>query len=823
MASFIQSTALNGSNPHELMGVTSFVRNSLLMRMMLDRAVVRYLLAPTGYGKTMLAASYARLMVGYESTFWIPGNNPRFLRDLDAGTLAADLLECASAGSLVVFDDVPKMGEDRRVRLHETAERLLEGGLEVVVCSTPGADPLAPWASELVRIDASELLFGPGEYAEMNLLDTPDAQLHAPVYATDSVPSLAVRAPGSFERFLRSHLADADSAREAGASFCMVVLGSGSFSDLERVLGDGACPDGFASSGLCSFARVDAVRRSFDATGFPIREVARAYAQRLGAVAAEYGARSSAGMLMELADMLVERGRAQRACEMLQELCVPAARATWLVRSGQALLDAGELLCASHLFESLGSERYNRNAVLVAHEGVRRFLLGQRERGLSLLGRAVRIRASNDEARVVAYGALRMADARERPADAREQSAGAQEHLGEARSFAVADAAPCVQALGGYLQGEEPAALPDAGWALACMVADCSAGRARPGQAARVAALVGEYALQGPAVHNASTVVLRRLLESSPCPEFDPRVFPCEARDFCDAYEKGLAVQAAMLQAEGAAPSTPEAPGQKLVAMRAPAGAVPHLTVNVFGRFEVLMGQQPVDYADFRRSKVRTLLALLALEDGREISCVQLESKLWPDSDTEKARKNLYSTVSLLRSGLSLPGGACPYVQRSHGVIRLDKKLFSSDAGDLSKLCARLRFDSPDPEAFVRILEQMRTLYRGEVIPGELNEPLIVRARETTREQVVSALLSGSRRLELSGSSQTALRLANYALDCDESREDCYELVMALQAACGQRAAAAETWFRYCRYVMNVLGLDPSQRLQELYARIIGA
>ena len=74
------------------------------------------------------------------------------------------------------------------------------------------------------------------------------------------------------------------------------------------------------------------------------------------------------------------------------------------------------------------------------------------------------------------------------------------------------------------------------------------------------------------------------------------------------------------------------------------------------------MGDEPVDPQRFRRQKARTLLALLVLNHGKEITRDRLVRALWPESQLEAARKNFYSIWSQLRRVLATPEGTCPYL-----------------------------------------------------------------------------------------------------------------------------------------------------------------
>ena len=68
--------------------------------------------------------------------------------------------------------------------------------------------------------------------------------------------------------------------------------------------------------------------------------------------------------------------------------------------------------------------------------------------------------------------------------------------------------------------------------------------------------------------------------------------------------------------------------------------APPRLTVNLFGRLEVKVGDAAVESGHLSRQKVRSLLALLVLNRGRDVSRDRLAAQLWPESSASCRRKN---------------------------------------------------------------------------------------------------------------------------------------------------------------------------------------
>lgn len=240
----------------------------------------------------------------------------------------------------------------------------------------------------------------------------------------------------------------------------------------------------------------------------------------------------------------------------------------------------------------------------------------------------------------------------------------------------------------------------------------------------------------------------------------------------------------------------------------------------MFGSFEVLIGGQPVGRDRLSRLKAKSLLVLLALEPGKDFSCDRLASLLWPESAEDKARKNFYSIFSILKRALSLEDGGCPYLSRTQGICRLNAPYIRTDALEIAEICQRMRHADISGGDAVVLLERLRAVYRGELLPSDSVVNAVESARRVWRNRVVDALILAARRLRDASELSLALEFADFAFDCDSQREDACELVMTLQYSMKQRAGAIETFLEY-QQTNRELGLDPSYKMRELYDRII--
>ena len=105
MSTFLKAAACEGRRPRHLAALRCHLRSDLISRLLHDRQVARFVVAPDGFGKSSLAFGYAETVFSFKHVMWINGKSPCFLRDLDAGILATgarDRHPCTDRGPRAV-------------------------------------------------------------------------------------------------------------------------------------------------------------------------------------------------------------------------------------------------------------------------------------------------------------------------------------------------------------------------------------------------------------------------------------------------------------------------------------------------------------------------------------------------------------------------------------------------------------------------------------------------------------------------------------------------------------------------------------------------
>lgn len=823
MKSFLAASICDGMRPKTAAGESYFTRNALLTKLMSDRTRVRYLLAPTCFGKTALACTYAELNFEFHDTSWISAQSPCFLRDLDAGIIAEGLMELVAERGLIVLDDVPPLNPRRAAALWKCCSRLVRSGREVLVSSTPGANPLRRNAASCVVVEPRSFLLTDEELA---LIAQSDPALDAGKLASNGIrriPGLVFADERDQERFLVSAIADGTDWQNA-LLFLMLVLQDGTFADLARLAGGETPLRSDRPGGAFPYLAIDTHCREFSARGFSLHAVLRAFQPRLRCIAHACSAASGSQLALRLADELAAKRLFERAAHIVNRLCPSEKRAQWLGAVQEDLMEEGGILPLEDVFASLAGRRESMYTALKLGSAIRRALLNGGGNPLKDLSRIARSAGAARRHRLIAASfALLLADDAAKILD----QIGKRRETGEVEYVREHDEAPPAL-LAAWSLGECP------GDALPRVLDALPPSPQRDDALALACALRLSGAIDGPVMDRARTACQSFLGRS----HVGARITLSDALLAKQAEAAGIVLdvdrtargiaecylaeqRAALRRRRAEAPPAPSVLSPFPLPDQQPPAAAPPIYVQLFGRFRVTRGAEAIDEGRFSRQKTRQLLSLLIIERGRDVACSRLAAALWPDSSPDRANHNFSNILCKLKRALALPNGDCPYIVRAQGIVRLDTSLVESDVGELFDLCRALSRKGSAPEGMVGILERLRGLYVGELLPGSADDLPITHARIRCRDAAVDAVLGAAGRLREQGDVRMALDFGRQALEWGPDREDCYQELMVLQSQAGQRPAAIETWTRYVER-MRSLGMDPSARLHRLYLRIIG-
>lgn len=281
MADFIMNSICGGCRPKHLRGRRMHQRVKLLSRMMQKRDAVRFLVAPSGFGKTALVAEYAESIFAFQNVFWLNAQSPCFLRDIDKGALGPSLISHARAASLVVIEDLPQLTASRAESFSSCIDELLDRGFEVVVSMVPLNDGFTDRQPDGVRIRSKEFLVSREELEaiESAFAATPcDSRALLPAGGVPGLVWGGSRAPLAM---LEGIVADAPSSDVLLSLFVSASLGEGSLEDIEVFSGPLKSDTRATLEEDYLFAGIDGRQERFASYPFSVEDIVCAFSASL--------------------------------------------------------------------------------------------------------------------------------------------------------------------------------------------------------------------------------------------------------------------------------------------------------------------------------------------------------------------------------------------------------------------------------------------------------------------------------------------------------------------------------------------------------------
>ncbi|HKY15695.1 MAG TPA: BTAD domain-containing putative transcriptional regulator, partial [Microthrixaceae bacterium] len=266
------------------------------------------------------------------------------------------------------------------------------------------------------------------------------------------------------------------------------------------------------------------------------------------------------------------------------------------------------------------------------------------------------------------------------------------------------------------------------------------------------------------------------------------------------------------------APSTLVTAARGLLAGAVVPPTVP-LVLRLFGPTTVERDGTPIDAPEWRRERVRALLALVCRRGS--ITRDEASATLWPDLDPARAANNLRVTLSYLRRVLEPERSRAepPFHVRAEGVtLRFaGGEWWSVDVTEFERLtaeAARLDQQGSPSLALGAYLEALEW-YRGPLLADLDLDAADDMERERLRSRFVRAAVRAGDLLVATGRPEEAIAVAARACREDPWSEPAYRLEADGHLALGDRAAAVRA-YRRCLAVLDELGLPPEPETERL-------
>lgn len=861
MSSYVSYSNCRGHRPSSMASSRAYSRTHLIAQLIKERAVARFICAPFGYGKSSVALEYADVVFGFKHVFWFDATSPCFTRDLDAGTILDQVIEEDAQVKLAIFDDVPLLDPERAQAFSQLMDDMMERGCEVLVTCTPYADVYGALQHDRVMLQPYDLLLNAEEYGQVQVTGTRLPHSEEGRFDSRKIACFAWPSCEDIDQKFVAHLANEELPGEVlWLLFVLMTCGEGDTGELF-----GACElkDDLLESCSNWYPHLGIEENSgrFGTMPMNMDDVIRAFKTKMNLIvsASPYGTRND--MANALASMLVEKGDARRALQLVDKVCAREQRAEWLVANVREIARQGVFAETLEIIESLCKVRIKEKAALMIASATMRVALDDLAGAFECVKRIAYNKSEAAQTRMAALAIVaRSAEKAQRLHAAEElevllNSPSSAECApfwlmigkairarlkGSAEFFAYCEGLIAEEGKEQSREGEtldEDALCIILSWLFDLYegsksqgahfdVASCylDAQRTIIDRMGTVETVGGDYFLYSAALALERAHMRGLSLMSGS--------FSTGTLMMLRTFEMSIVLQGntyrrACAEREQRLANRIETHPDSYLYANAPSGAatrqksIPTLTIRLFGRMEIWVGDTLVDSREFRRKATRELFAMLAVNLGRELPQQLLASLLWPDSMPENAYRNFYTIWSDLRHILSLSDGTCPYLTRHAFGCSIEPSHVRADVGRLAEICRELMFGDVSISIWSELFREIDRDFSDDLAPFESKNPLILQARGEYHARLVEALVIASMRVVEAGEPTLGVWFARKALAIEETREDAYLALMEAQMACGQRTAAMGTFMRCRKVLAESLGIDPSPEAQNLYERLL--
>ena len=279
----------------------------------------------------------------------------------------------------------------------------------------------------------------------------------------------------------------------------------------------------------------------------------------------------------------------------------------------------------------------------------------------------------------------------------------------------------------------------------------------------------------------------------------------------------GMADRSSVDTLVGIAGSDVESARRQLVKAQAP-----RLFIRTLGALAVHRGGWDSPGRSVTRTRLRSLLALLAAHLEMGVSRDTAMDTLWPDADPASAVNNLNQTVYKLRRYLDInyqEGKSPSYVIADTNTVRLDADLVRTDISELRRLVRRLRSDEAlsGKAAAARSILQ---LAKGEFLPELRYDEWVSKLQVAIAEEIRHALFPIADGQFASADPLLGAHAAAVLVSMDPFDEAANVALATQLSITGRRVAARSAIERYVTWLRREYEDEPGPEILALGRRL---
>ena len=255
-----------------------------------------------------------------------------------------------------------------------------------------------------------------------------------------------------------------------------------------------------------------------------------------------------------------------------------------------------------------------------------------------------------------------------------------------------------------------------------------------------------------------------------------------------------------------------------------PLHTVGQVNIELFGGFKVMRNGHVLTDEIWKRRKAVVIAARLALAKGSFIPRSTITQELWPDMPYQKARQNLYVTLTSLRKALGQDDRGPQYLIGQSSGLALNMEYVSCDVAyfDLLARDILLKNQASSPRRIVELCLKLEEIYKGPLFEPEVGGvEYYTRQRASYESRFVDCMVHGIDAAIEQEDVSSASWLADAVIKQAPTREDVVRRAMKVLDMSGRRRELVQLYESHLYYLEHELDMEPEKETKELYRKLI--
>lgn len=841
MANFLSGCACHGARPNSVEIKDTHIREHLIAKLMQERKVLRSIIAPSGFGKSILAAQYADIVFSFKKVFWIDCQSPCFIRDLDSNEIAEYIIQICENPNLVVFDNVGVLDESRAELFSNVIDELLEYDCEVITTARPYKDSFMKTQTDSLVIHSDELLVDDDELRDEVLNNIE----RIPIAQWGNVdPSISLIKSALKEDFTDSTIF---------SLFLVYLLQESSIDILDKYISKSQKKLFIELNKEYIYFGINENKSSFSVPSIFTSKLLSLFRSHMHIIIDAMSCTDRSDLSEKLCSLLEEEGKFSKAVEIAGAIGNKNLRKTILTKYNEDSIRNMYLTSTCDLYNKQYSHN-NDSDINLAYQSLRLAILGRVDEAIryaykvldnssssidnKLMASLIFMRFGSSEEKFQTLKIIRNLSNEFKIDTFLNNTKLSSEEKFKCEAinrlidiyFAIfSDSLDPFEKWCANLKDE----ITDIDIICAEAIFSCSS-------------FQKEEVFQGDSFYNFVSTI-SRFYNSADARKYNFYTFAlisayfkvekeiefpvkwninAEIKNRYKAYKNIYHQQKAQISGKHKSfkrntnYNIEDNISDEHISF-ASNYEIPKLRINVFGGLSAFIGDDEIISSSFGRQNIKLICCILALENGNEIGKDELSKIIWPGSGEASQRVNINSHWSVIRKLFTLPNGECPYLIRNQNSYKFVKRYLTTDLQLLEDVCTKLTLGPIDSSSWSDLININENIISGALLPSEHTNVYIINKRNEYKNKVVDALLAASNRLIDAGEIQQSLWFAHKAYSRDAKREDVFVTLMKAQMKAGQRTPAIETYFACKKFLEEDLGIDPSQKIYRMYKQVI--